>query len=840
MRLNTSTRAFEGSIFKNEMAAVNPPAIPDANGMITIELIAGVMDYAPVINAALHEPGVAEVRLGIGIFAVSSPIDLPSNARLTGAGTGLTMLQASADFSTATAAAVVLSEYRAANITLSDFSVDASKLSPDGLRLNGVFMDEVVGFDIARVDVYNVTGYAHFARGDVNSLVAGVPNPIGTSGSYTDCNTFNAQVHFEVMFGDGVTYTNVTASDGDGDISVEAYFHPLLGSRNISYVGVTAIGDGLIGFSLISAYQSMENICIIDSYVEINRLASGYGLLDHSGLPTLNLQIENSTFISRDYIGFSAVGITGAATGSTFQGGVIGVNIENLNDGTAPDFTIIDSYVLALHDPNSSAGIVGIQAVAGVTFTGGSIEARGSGGLMFTASGGVSVSPQTILIEDGFDARVAYTASDDTALLFPLVALPTANFGSFAGGTITVTLRNAVTPSDVVHIVSGDLGGGIEVNGTQLIYEGVTVGQIQASSNADVLIIALNSGASEAAVAAIIGSFVFSSGGQDPEAAARLIEVVVTDGAGLSADLNAAVHTGNIIGGLTRDVYIVDTYDILIQEPFGYGVDEVLTALANYTLPDNIDDLTATGDGAATLHGNALDNVITGGNGSDTLFGEGGTDYLIGGEGNDIYYIEGADCIIELVGEGQDRILVSASFTLGQGVSVEQLSTTDQSGTTAIDLFGNEYKNTITGNEGANILFGGDAKDKLNGRGGDDILIGGNGADRLNGGNGADVFRYEASTDSAVTSFDWITDFGVIDSIDLSAIDADDTAAGDQSFDFIGNIAFSHIAGQLRAFEQTPGNWMVEADLDGDGVADFAVQVTLVNLTNMSATDFIL
>jgi Ca2+-binding RTX toxin-like protein len=831
---------FEGGLHAKNIIGEPPPkslsTTPDANGVITIELTNGVTDYAPIINAALREAGVVEVRLGAGTFPVSSPIYLPTGAHLTGSGAAVTVLQASADFNGPLPSGVVKSEYRATDLTLSDFSVDASKLSPEGLRLNGVFMDEVVGFDITRVDVYNVTGYAHFARGDVNSLVAGVPNPVGTSGSYTDCNTFNAQVHFEVMLGDGVTYNNVTASDGDGDISVESYFHPLLGSRNISYIGCTAVGDGLIGFSLISSVRSMDNISIIDCYVEIDRPASGYAFLDHSGIPTLNLQIENSTFISRQYIGFSATGIQGSATNSTFQGGVIGLDIDNLNGGAAPDFDIIDSYALALVDPNSQAGIAGIQAVAGVTFTGGIIEARGSGGLMFPASGGLAVSASTLLIQDSYDTRVAYTNPNEATLLFPLITLPAASFGSFAGGSITVTFRNAVATSDLIQLISGE---GVNITGVQISYNGTNFAAVQASTSHAALTINLTSGASEQAVTALLRSLSFSSDGQAPGPLPRLIEVTITDGGGVTVDLNAAVHMGDILGGLARDVYVVSDADTIIAESFGYGTDEVRTALPFYILPDNIDDLTVIGDGAATLHGNGINNVISGGGGSDTLYGEGGADRLVGSGGADIYYVDSADTITELVGEGRDRAFASSSFALGPAVSLEFLSTTSDVGTDAIDLSGNEYKNNITGNDGANILSGDDAKDKIDGRGGDDVLIGGAGIDRMTGGLGADIFRYEADSDSTTLNFDWITDFGATDVIDLSLIDADNTADGNQTFAFIGSAAFGHMAGQLRAFEQTPGNWMVEADLNGDGVADFAIQVTLAGLANITATDFI-
>ena len=714
--------------------------MPDSNGLITINVTVGITDYAPLINAALRTGGVVEVRLGAGIFAVSSALDLPSGAHLTGAGAGLTLVQAAPGFVAGAIAAVIHSEYRAVGITLADLSVDASKLSPDGLRLNGVFMDEVVGFDIARVDVYNVTGYAQFARGDVGALVAGVPTAVATTGSYTDCNTYNAQVHFEVMFGDGVTYTNCTAADGDGDISAEAYFHPLLGSRNISYIGVSAFGDALIGFSLISAYRSLENISIINSHVEIDRPASGYGLLDLSGLPTLNLQIVDSSFISREYIGFAAIGITGSASGSTFQGGVIGLNIENLGDGTPPNFAISDSHALAVLDPNILAGIVGVQAVAGVTFAGGTIAARGSGGLAIPVSGDVVISPQTALIQAGFDSRVVVVGAGpgpgagagDLALLFPLVALPAGPFGSFAGGEVTVTFRNPVAATDGIELVSG---GGITVSGNQISYNGALIGARQAGAAAATTTIALTAAATGAAVEALVRSIAFTSGGTAPGMATRLIEVVISDGSGLSRDLNAAVHTGDVQGGLTDDLFIVSNPAALILESSGYGIDEVRTALAEYTLPDNVDNLTAIGDGPATLHGNALANVITGGAAADML---------LGGAGDDVYYVTATDTVIETADQGYDTVYASGNYLLAAGAQIELLSAADSSASTFHKLTGNDFANVISGNAGVNRLFGGGGDDQLFGLSGDDILDGGDGSDLLSGGAGNDAYYAEA------------------------------------------------------------------------------------------------
>ncbi|RJF78418.1 hypothetical protein D3877_25360 [Azospirillum cavernae] len=70
---------------------------------------------------------------------------------------------------------------------------------------------------------------------------------------------------------------------------------------------------------------------------------------------------------------------------------------------------------------------------------------------------------------------------------------------------------------------------------------------------------------------------------------------------------------------------------------------------AAYTLGDNVENLTYTGDGSFTDVGNDLDNVIQGGGGADTLAGGLGFDTLIGGAGNDLYRIDDvADLVVEV------------------------------------------------------------------------------------------------------------------------------------------------------------------------------------------------
>ena len=178
-------------------------------------------DLAAIINAALADPNVSKVVLGVGVFVLNSPIIVPSGKTLMCSGRSDTIIRASADFTIPDAQnnAVIVSAEQSSHITLSDFTVDAAKISPDGLRLNGIFMRFSSDFLVARIDVENATGYAHYAAGDLGLIFNGGPTGTPASGRYEDCNTFNSQVHFEQFFADGITLFNVHSRDGDGDIS---------------------------------------------------------------------------------------------------------------------------------------------------------------------------------------------------------------------------------------------------------------------------------------------------------------------------------------------------------------------------------------------------------------------------------------------------------------------------------------------------------------------------------------------------------------------------------------------------------------------------------------------
>jgi Ca2+-binding RTX toxin-like protein len=330
-----------------------------------------------------------------------------------------------------------------------------------------------------------------------------------------------------------------------------------------------------------------------------------------------------------------------------------------------------------------------------------------------------------------------------------------------------------------------------------------------------------------------------------------------------------------LIGRGGNDIYFVDDANDEVIEDSAAGTDEVRTTLGYYLLPDNVEKLRYVGsasieaignDLSNEMHGGAGDDVLEGGAGHDVLTGHGGNDRLYGGAGVDTLnggagddYLEGGpdgdvylvdselDQIGESFGGGLDVVYAtSGSYTLPS--EVEELSYNgsypEESTFTGT---GNELDNRLYGSWGVDILHGMDGDDEIRAAGGadtlyggdgNDLLVGGSGGDTLEGGAGADIFRIGGYETGLGSDADTILDFEVgVDSIDLSGWDPDIWTPGDQAFSFIGTLAFSSTAGELR-YSSVGSDTLIEGDMNGDGTADF--EILLIGSHVLTASDFVL
>ena len=299
-----------------------------------------------------------------------------------------------------------------------------------------------------------------------------------------------------------------------------------------------------------------------------------------------------------------------------------------------------------------------------------------------------------------------------------------------------------------------------------------------------------------------------------------------------------------LIGGDGDDLYRVGAVGDSIVETAAGGHDSVRTALASFTLPANVEDLTFTGTGGSTGFGNAGDNYITGaaggdtlygldgndvidgmgganrlegGNGSDTLYGGGG-DTLVGGAGDDVYWFKSTNAtIVELPGEGIDTVYVgtSGTYTLPEYVEIIRPIFALANGL-EFDLgpgtiFANALDNTIYSNSSNPLLYGLDGNDTIVAASPGETMIGGNGNDIFFV-SGASTLRYlggETGTDS-VQPVSWSPT--ATPRIELSQAWFTPT----DSFSFVrgpGAVA----TGANSAFIQDTNTGLVSYDDDGSG-----------------------
>ena len=288
---------------------------------------------------------------------------------------------------------------------------------------------------------------------------------------------------------------------------------------------------------------------------------------------------------------------------------------------------------------------------------------------------------------------------------------------------------------------------------------------------------------------------------------------VLTGGAGYDT-LNGGSGADTMLGGTDDDLYIVDNAGDVVTELTDEGYDEVQSSVS-YTLTDNVESLTLTGNNAVNGTGNTLDNyiignsasnILTGLEGNDYLDGASGSDTLSGGSGDDTYYWEegyGNDTVVETGGSdtlsswslystdlefglSQDNnyndIIITNTYTdetltlkdwfASDDNKVEAFQFADADLTAAevqemvlasgaVGTDGDDYIHgptnfgaAISGFAGNDTLYGGSLNDTLDGGTGNDSLLGGTGDDTYIWGSGVgnDIINDESGVDAIVLS----------------------------------------------------------------------------------------
>lgn len=236
----------------------------------------------------------------------------------------------------------------------------------------------------------------------------------------------------------------------------------------------------------------------------------------------------------------------------------------------------------------------------------------------------------------------------------------------------------------------------------------------------------------------------------------------------------------------------------------GAGRDVIFAGSGDDTVFAGADADMVYGDaGADRIFGDQGDDMINAGAGDDTVFGGAGNDLIVAeiGDGNDAYFgDEGTG------GSGIDTLDMSAAtaavtVNLGSGPMANGSATSSQTGSDT--LWGIENVTTGSGN---------------------DVIVAGTAANVMNGGLGDDTFRFN-SVEAA--KGDTIVGFEPGDRIDLSGIDANYGADGNQSFTLVSDAAFT-AAGQLAVTYETRNGeefTVVQGNVDGNNAADFKIEI---------------
>ena len=603
-------------------------------------------------------------------------------------------------------------------------------------------------------------------------------------------------------------------------------------------IATGAGGNGAV-LANTKPWQATVNGSIISTTANGLVLNSG-----NSGTSNITIGAEGS--ISADIIGVSLGSAANLTNAGTIRG-FVGVAIEDAgnhvikNTGTiyATDAAIIDYDGLSNDTVTNSGIIQGVVMLGGGNdaFTNsGIVTASGNGGIMKVDLGSGN---DTFTNSNSIGGEVHAGDGNDTltnsGFIGGAIALGIGNDKLTNAGQIFSSIYGGEGADSVTNSGSAYIDADVDFGGDKDVFvnSGAVTGRVDLGGGDDVL---TNSGT-------LLGSIVAGEG-NDKITNSKTIEGIVRLGEGDNFFTNSGTADG-VSGGSGKD--IVSNTGTIFGADLGAG-DDIYNGGARH---DSVID----GAGSDTIKlGGHTDYYLA----TRTGGGTDGTDTVDGGSGDDTYDASSALGTVSINLDTVSHNMSPFDATGFVAANTANGTDTDIGITDKIKNFENAYGgegndfiygtagvNFLSGNGGFDVLYGFAGNDSLYGGEGGDLLYGGAGKDQLSGGKGNDTFRFATTTDTGVTSAsrDEIRDFeNGLDLIDLSHIDANSATKGvNDAFTYIGtNVAFTKTTGELRGYCTANGQ-IIEGDVNGDGKADFSIElVDPSHAISLDTSDFLL
>ncbi|MGV3549426.1 beta strand repeat-containing protein, partial [Rhizobium sp.] len=648
------------------------------------------------------------------------------------------------------------------------------------------------------------------------------------------------------VLANGASNLTFTGDFGDATVSVTgagalSASAAILDGADVNQTGsgdiiVTGLSTGL-AFDLSDIDASTGDVIIdFSSSTTLNaatNLAAGNALISVSPNVVLTLAVNQAsgfTITGEDATGpgvtggsivitgvgtsmYSLTGITGGGNGGTGIAGTVTANIDataaTLGVVAIHSMTNFGSANIVVPDGITMEALIG--QVNGLTVSGGSVALEMSG----SSSADLSDITSTLTVEvtssgtfSGDFGTADVTVNDGVILTTSAADVDgrdvtvgeDGGMMDVVGGNINVTDLEATLDADL----SGIVGAGVNSNFKAYFSDNSDVTFTGDFGDFDVIV---GEDSTLRVLATQIAGLMVSGENGDGD-------IADSDGGSIVAQLTtgtydlSGVTAGTDGGGNGAD----GTFTGLVTGTLTLATNVNLGAMTSITLSDEDDDV--DGNIVLTLTANQADGLTF------------SVDDNSGGTANGA--LDGSVVITSVTNAGGSLVLngTNGNDTIGDGEGNDTIN-------------GGDGNDTITAAGGADTINGGAGMDTIAGGDGADRITGGLGVDTMDGGAGDDTFVFALTGDSGVgignrDIINNFTDFGVAggDVLELAVTDNANAAfLGTGNFTVGGNGD-----GEVR-YSVIGGNAIVEVDSNGNGVADYQIQLN--GVTVLTASDFL-